>query len=84
MNETINTCDNLSFFESVVQSAIRIGFLHIGTGQARVNSNKLITILGTKHGRFGYRRFHQESLNRAYGIAFTAASKLSYAKERGL
>lgn len=80
----MNSCDSPDFLRRVAATALSLGFINALAGQKRLTSDKLMSLLGLQLGYFVYRRFHQESLSRVYGTAFTCRDKLAYAKQRGL
>jgi hypothetical protein len=80
--------DHPSDFNRASTLALQLGQSHVAAGQKKLSSDALVALVASKlcalgHG-MAYRRFHQEILNRAYGLPFTNATKLRWAKTRGI
>lgn len=73
--------DNQANFNLAVKAALNIGLLHTAFNQPRVKSKELVSLVQDQIGRFGYRNFHVEILNRAYGLAFTNAKKMKWVRK---
>ena len=76
--------DNAGDFNQVTLTAVRIGMAHAGMHAPRLTSNEIMVTLSRQCGQFQYRRFHEEILNRAYGLAFINAKKMAWVRKQGM
>lgn len=74
--------DNTTDFNEALSSATTLGIVHVATCEPRVKSGRLLAILSARLGKFSYRRFHEEILNRAYGLPFTNQKKMNWVRQR--
>jgi len=76
--------DDPQLLHRCINTVVQWSIVSVGVNGKRASREQLMAQLARTHGPFQYRNFHREALNRAYGIAFTCAAKLNYAKARGL
>lgn len=74
--------DRDTHFNVAVNAAVALGMTHVASGASRVRSDKMVWLVAQKVGPMKYRRFHQEILNRAYGLAFVNAKKMAWVAAR--
>jgi len=74
--------DNHADFKAVLRYTVDLGIFHVEVCRPRVSWPVLIDILSSKFSKIGYRNFHREILNRAYGLAFVNAKKMAWVRTK--
>ncbi len=80
----ITNLDNSEDFRKAITEAVQLGAFHVAHGQRRVKSDKVVTIIAARLGKFSYRRFHQRLLNSAYGLSFINQKKMNWVRKQSL
>jgi len=70
-------------FNAATLAAVKLGIEHVSSGTKRVRSSLLMVLVSRRLVvQLSFRRFHQEILNRAYGLAFTNSMKMKWVADR--
>ena len=74
--------DDTDCFNAALRFSLDLGIKHVAAGTKRLKPGALLQHIATHvfKADVSRRQFHIETLNRAYGLAFTNASKMAYAK----